>query len=345
MKVVGGRSWSIADFCLSNGGAPGHKIWRTADGNYEFQVQGLRNGAAVGSPCILGVLRDGILNWFLETNDHLSFDNQCAALVASMAGQELQPIPLKGEWCVLNAAWSGNFYHWIQECLVKVCFLEVAGYRGNYLVPRRKFVDESMEMLGIAPDRIHIAADHGKFDFYYEIETLLVCDRFNGAVDLCRAKGLGRYFRDWVLERIGVTGEPVRRTYIARDHYRVVENEAELAQVLDRHGFDRVYMDALPLKEQIATAARSQILVAANGAGLTHALFLPDKASVVELASPYYANTCIMSIANSLRHKYYGISSVSDESSYDIKVPIDVVDTLVRTLIAGQEDGHDGNRK
>ncbi|MFN3075687.1 MAG: glycosyltransferase family 61 protein [Alphaproteobacteria bacterium] len=337
MVVLGNRTWLLADYCADNEGAVAKKIWQAPDGKYFFRVYDIRNGVSVGSPAVLGVIREGLFHWFLESNDHLSFDSQFERLAASTSGRELRTIPMPGQWCVLNGSWSGNFYHWMTECLTKVYFLENAHYPGKYLVPRRKFVDESLALMGVSPDRIHIAEDHhGDFGYYYQFDSLLVCDRFNAVVDIVRADALARTFRDHIFGRLGLVGRSSRKIYIARDHYRLVTNEAELATVLEKHGFERVYMETMPLSEQIALIAQARILLGPNGAGLTHALFQPDGATLIELVSPYYSNPCFMSIANAFHNKYYMISSVAREQTYDIVVPTEAVDALLALIAHGE---------
>lgn len=74
--------------------------------------------------------------------------------------------------------------------------------------------------------------------------------------------------------------------------------EEETAAWLRRSGVkvEVVRMGELPFAEQVAAAARANILVAANGAGLVHSLFLPPEAVVIEVTwrrgewPPHYRN-------------------------------------------------------
>ena len=84
-----------------------------------------------------------------------------------------------------------------------------------------------------------------------------------------------------------------RRDYVAHPRnvdghvQRKIENEEELVLSLKSefpsHKISGSQLDALPMRMQLQNVAGSDILVGMHGAGLTHALFLPQHAALVEL--------------------------------------------------------------
>lgn len=66
---------------------------------------------------------------------------------------------------------------------------------------------------------------------------------------------------------------------------RDLDIEAETAAWLRRRGIkvEVIEMGRLPFEQQVAAVARSNVLVAANGAGMVHSLFLPPEAVVIEV--------------------------------------------------------------
>lgn len=69
---------------------------------------------------------------------------------------------------------------------------------------------------------------------------------------------------------------------------RELDIEEETAAWLRRRGIkvEVLRMGQMPFAEQVAAAARANILVAAHGAGLVHSLFMPPEAVVIEITWP-----------------------------------------------------------
>ena len=116
-------------------------------------------------------------------------------------------------------------------------------------------------------------------------------------IDGCRGSEMVRRFSMFMLERLGIKeaeaamlpgDQRLRLTLIARQtRFRRIVNEAELVSALEQTGLYRVtvarFSAQVPFTSQLALTAGTDILAGLHGAGLTHLLFLPDWAEVVEL--------------------------------------------------------------
>lgn len=74
--------------------------------------------------------------------------------------------------------------------------------------------------------------------------------------------------------------------------------------LLSRHGFEAVEMERLPWPEQVALMARTRVLLAPHGAGLTNMLFCAPGTTVIEIADPAYPNPNFYAMAAALGHRY-----------------------------------------
>jgi len=87
-----------------------------------------------------------------------------------------------------------------------------------------------------------------------------------------------------------------RRDYVAHPRnptgfvVRKIRNEARLVDVVRKKmpelqgGVRGVQIDALPMRDQLRLVVDADVLVGVHGAGLTHAIFLPRGAGLLELA-------------------------------------------------------------
>ncbi|KAF7693436.1 EGF domain-specific O-linked N-acetylglucosamine transferase [Silurus meridionalis] len=110
----------------------------------------------------------------------------------------------------------------------------------------------------------------------------------------CHSEGMFRAFSQHVLHRLSIPQEgprddQIRVTLLARStEYRRILNQKELINALKTVALfevklvDYKYKD-MPFLEQIRVTHNSDIFIGMHGAGLTHLLFLPDWAVILEL--------------------------------------------------------------
>lgn len=89
-----------------------------------------------------------------------------------------------------------------------------------------------------------------------------------------------------------------------------------------------------------ALFARAAVLVAPHGAGLSNMVFMPQRASVVEVRPANFSNRCYHALADALGFRYYRFDSPGDKSSVlDVDVPR-VVRLVVDIVRAGGRPVH-----
>jgi protein O-GlcNAc transferase len=109
----------------------------------------------------------------------------------------------------------------------------------------------------------------------------------------CRGSSMVRAFSSWLAAGAGAApADPPRPrqrlTLLSRDtKFRRILNEQQLVSALEETGLYEVrlarFSPAVPFLSQLAVVGRTDLLLGLHGAGLTHLLFLPDWAQVIEL--------------------------------------------------------------
>jgi capsular polysaccharide biosynthesis protein len=209
------------------------------------------------------------------------------------------------EVCVLANFYSRNFFHFVTEELAKIIVLEEAGYTGRYLIAGLPtFAGEALSMLGLAPERlIQTIAGPTLFaaawyvtpiysqramdfpDVYLELRKRLLAT--------AGPNSQNRSERLWLERSVGVNNQS-----------REIVNRDEVGALLDRFGFARVDIAAMPLAEQIAVARDAVVLAGPHGAGTVHALFMPAGSDVIECYSPLLVNPSVLELCLLMRHRY-----------------------------------------
>ncbi len=244
----------------------------------------------------------------------------------------------RGTFLALHNYRSYNFWHWTMESLIKLLEAQLAGFRGKIIVPaslpQNRFVAESLDMLGIAPERI-LPYD-GKA---WWVEELFVPQPIDGYSSLRWYPDLFFRLRRTLLAAADISGPPLR-LYIsrrrAREGRRII-NEEQLVGILKDFGFQTVVMENLPLQQQISLAARADCLLGPHGAGMIHSFFMPRASMVLELFPQDYVNPCILPVVDLLGHRYfmYPSATFQDDDKNDIEAPIYAVELTLRRELTG----------
>lgn len=229
-----------------------------------------------------------------------------------------------------------NHSHWITAHLPKFVLLRERGMLGDVLLPpaseRTETMDCSLRMLGIDPEEFR-SFDPSRPLRVDEL-TVLVTDRFRPEL----LQGVQRAFADAAVE-------PHRRVYIsrARASRRRLANEEAVWPVLERLGFERVFMEDLPFKEQVNLMRETAVLAAPHGAGLTNMAFCSSGTRVVEIADLGFPNPNFYALASALGHPYWIVQADSvgggHPLSKDLRVGPDVLEGALREAVGGTPGG------
>jgi capsular polysaccharide biosynthesis protein len=247
------------------------------------------------------------------------------AASTSYAGSQQPEQALSGLWCYAADHWAHGFWHWMHEAMMKIAAVEASGFQGGYIVPGGyEFVDQSMAAMGIVPDRI--AKDSTGL---ITVDRLLVPQPFRAQVDLRNHLGCMEWLRSRVAPSPDELGPARDRTYVARQGARVVLNEPELAELLGRYGFQKVFLEEHDFVGKVAIAARSSAMAGPHGAGLGLSMYMPRRSTLIELMSPSFVNPGQMATLSYLQQRYHMIVNYTwaqGDVGSDVRVPLDVLE-------------------
>lgn len=221
-----------------------------------------------------------------------------------------------------------NHSHWLTAHLPKILLLKERGMLGEVLMPQRRtrVMDESLAGLGIDP------ASFRTFDATLPVQvdelTVVTTDRFDPRhMQAVRAAWAG-----------GTSGPATRRIFISREKSRGrrITNEARLWSLLERHGFEKVFMEDLAFPEQVRMMQQTHILLAPHGAGLTNMLFCPAGSHVIEMADPGFPNPNFYNLASGLGLGYWLLHEQAGEAEHpldrDLTVDIAAVEAALERI-------------
>jgi hypothetical protein len=159
-------------------------------------------------------------------------------------------------------------------------------------------------MLGLAPERLietiagptlfaaawYVTPIYAQLAMDFPDVYLLLRERLLAAAE---PNSQNRSERVWLERRIGLNNES-----------REIVNRDEVDALLDRFGFARKDMAAMPLAEQVAVARDAVVLAGPHGAGNVHALFMAAGSDVIECYSPLFLNPSVLELCLLMRHRY-----------------------------------------
>ena len=168
--------------------------------------------------------------------------------------------------------------------------------------------------------------------------------------EACFRPWMCQFLRDAFLTKDieGETNFSGRRLYISRGlaGYRRVLNEPEVIQFLRRRGFEEIKFERLSVRQQAATMAACEVVVAPHGGGLSNLVFCSPGTKVIRIFSPELVAGFFWKISNQLGLDYYyllgkGHSTTRDpdylqswDARTDIEVDLDVLEFLIWPMFA-----------
>ena len=242
--------------------------------------------------------------WFLppcpyrEKTDHTLF--------------ELDHLPdltrLKGKVAVLSGLAGHVYYHWMFDILPRIELMRLGGvdlesidwFVINYT--EKSFQKETLNYLGIPLDKI-VSSDRTSLISGDE----LIVPSFPGYLDWI-PYGTIKFLRQTFLSKISLDiTEYGKKIYISRARARArhIINEEAVAKLLNKLGFQTVYLEEMSIIDQVTLFANAYVVVASHGSGLTNLVFCPPKTIVIELFSPHYVRTDYWIISRLLELKHY----------------------------------------
>jgi tetratricopeptide (TPR) repeat protein/capsular polysaccharide biosynthesis protein len=215
--------------------------------------------------------------------------------------------PIDGTVAVLSGLSGNVYFHWMVDVLPRLELLRLSGIDFEqidwFLVnnSQQPFQQETLKALGVPLNKILASDDHP----HIQAKQLIVPSfpGYLGWPSLWVIDFLRRVF----LAGITPLNSYPERIYISRSkaRYRRVLNEEEVMDELSKFGFVRVFLESLPLQEQIALFFHAKVIVAPHGSGLTNTMFCQTGTKVIELVSPHYVGHYFWASSYHLRLKHY----------------------------------------
>ncbi|WP_036483731.1 tetratricopeptide repeat protein [Myxosarcina sp. GI1] len=223
--------------------------------------------------------------------------------------EKLPPVAeIRGKVAVLSTIAGHSYERWLLDVIPKIEAIRLSGIDLDaidwFVVNNinRSFQKETLELLKIPPTKIlssdrysHIAAT--KLIVPSAVEE-------SGWISSATVKFLRQAFLsdDNLSEpkygkRIYVPGLP------ATD--RQVINQAEVIELLTKHGFQTVWLEELSVVEQAAIFAQAQTIVAPHSSVLVNLAFCQPQTTVIELFTPHYVSPDYWSISSHLKLQHY----------------------------------------
>lgn len=212
-----------------------------------------------------------------------------------------------GDVCILGNVFSRNFTHWHEE-LMKVVALEQAGIGCAYVLSELPpFARDLLGIIGIPPERILEVREPTRFAGAFYSTPI----SYRNVADY---PGVLLALRERLLTAPSMPGHGPR-LWLDRGQQtrlgRKLVNEEEVHRLLERHGFERLDMGALPVAAQINIARRAEVIAGLHGSQFVHTQLMQAGSGVIECFSPIYLNPTYTEIYRVMRHRYSQINSTN----------------------------------
>lgn len=192
--------------------------------------------------------------------------------------------------------WDRNWAHWLQWHLVKITLLQRHGRGADIVIPELNRMSDktepSLDALGL--DR---ATAHRLSTPILDVDELTVV-----GMDEYRAPAV-----EDLRDRMLVPSPRNRKLYISRSkaQWRRLTNEEECWPLFEKHGYERVFMEALSFDEQRALIGEAAVVAGVHGAGMTNVIFGRPGLTVIEIADSAFPNPQVYALSAALKHRYF----------------------------------------
>lgn len=190
------------------------------------------------------------------------------------------------EYPLVVAPWShffGGYFSFVSLVVVKLCRIEQAfgeeiwqKAKVCYPLFNTQFEKEYLQKFGIDQDHL---IDTASIDYKVKAQSLIIANNQTNInrvspsdIQLLRKKFLSP-----------VTNTPKKRLFFPRLHKRILENEAEIRELLLEFDFEIIEDIPRSVEEQIAIFQQASVIVGVHGAGLTNLLWCDPGTKVIEL--------------------------------------------------------------
>jgi len=255
------------------------------------------------------------------------------------------PRRLRGTSALVGAVGHANFYHWMLDMLPRIGLLAEAARADaafarvdRWIVPatRLAVARELLARAGVPPERVESIRRGDQ----------VACDQLvvtSAPAPICEpTPRSAAYLRGVFGARQTSERGAERRIYLARRGRRKIANEADIAPILARFGFETVAMEGLELAAQVAAVRGAGVVVAPHGAALAHLVHVTEGGTLVELLPPRISNPSFFMLAGACGLRYAAIRGCEDRASRgqpagaaDFTVDTADLERVLRAVVGG----------
>jgi len=241
--------------------------------------------------------------------------------------------------------WSGNYYHWLIDCLPRLLILKekFPGYLLLLPKDRPPFMETTATIMG--------------FHNYLYIEKNQILDAHKVIVPEHAAHTLFHdpasilRVRNELLDGLGcIKKKPQRRIYISRSTQRKrrVANESEVRDIVRKYNFEIIHFESMTFEDQVVLMQEAEVVIGVHGANMANILFMQPKCIVVEMLNANAVNPLYFRLSSYLNLAYYalpcdhiieeslntGLGPVPSANSYDIIVDLEKLGDILNKIFA-----------
>lgn len=233
--------------------------------------------------------------------------------------------------------WSAtNYYHWMIESLPRLVFVTTCYPDCTLLLPHPapSFIEESLRYFNV--HNIHrldrntglIFAKELLFPeliYYYNPEEVPEIEPVRPAEATLAEKARVTLRTELIslvrgrLVPASAHAAAWRKVYTTRSaaSTRRLVNENQLLSILKSAGVDIINFETVNFEEQVRLMSETKLLIGVHGSNLVNMVFLPGRATVVELMNEEHFNEAYYLLASSFGFEYYSVPcSAADKETF-----------------------------
>lgn len=238
---------------------------------------------------------------------------------------------------ILHLPWAEeNIYHWFIDCLPRLLSIQKIPLDEPIgLIVNKGIKPYQLETLQFFLEKDKRLSLHfiGK-DEKWRIERFWLPSFISNHLSGYLPSDYMAYVKNTIRE--GYQQQPglhKRKLFISRRHAlkRRISNEDVLSAFLVKNGFEIVFAEKLPYKEQVAFFAEADWVISGHGAGLTNLLFA-DNVKVVEIqpVDIVKSHYCLLSLA--CKHEYFSFLGSDSDKAGNYSVDMESFETFFYSL-------------
>lgn len=255
------------------------------------------------------VLPDGQFAWEYITGHEPFITEHPLYQKRLLLRKRLKKVHLYGDYCSVHGTFARTFYHWMHDVLLQFYrLLERMPPSVKFILPAplAPWQHETLAALGVSVERVveHTEQD----DFILENLWFVPPVAYTSFDEPQSLEWLSSRLKDGFSIPM-YEKKQGRRIFVSRQDasYRKVTNEAEIASIAERAGFQVVLLERMSIREQLLLFSEAESIVAPHGAGLVHQFMMRRGGRVLELFPRGKLRRHYWSMAYACGHQYYAL--------------------------------------